>query len=307
MSIVVVDIVVGSAVSPADAVTITDAATRAGVTALRVLDDGSGHGLDAAVVTSYLAGTAAEQSRLGWIVEASTSRNAPYNLARRVQSIDRATAGRAGLSLRAGDGDEVSDPVAPTAATDRNARWAEYARIVTRLWGSFPRAALLGDQDAGIFADDTRIRPIDVDGEYYRVAGPLDGPASPQGRPLLVADALDAVGWDHVARYADVVVVGLAAAGGADAELTAALAQLGRRRQEVALLARVDVADPAAAAEELPELIAAHRLDGVELVVAGGRDDIVEVLSALAPALAPRTGATLREAFGLPALEVAIA
>jgi alkanesulfonate monooxygenase SsuD/methylene tetrahydromethanopterin reductase-like flavin-dependent oxidoreductase (luciferase family) len=310
MSIVVVDLLVGTTISPSDAADITKAAANAGVTALRVRAGAPGRALDPSVVASYLAGTdAGRRSRLGWILEASTSHNAPTNLARRSNSFDRATGGRAALALRAGDGDEVSDPVAPKPGSDRAARWDEYARILKGLWTSFPPAALVGDQEGEVFAEDTLIRPIDFEGDHYRVAGPLDGPTSPQGGPLLVADDVDALGWDVVARNADVVVVDRTAAPTADADLSAALARAGRPRASVALVVRVDLADadgPKEVAATLPALLAEHGLNGVELVGGGGKEDVLalidDIVPILAPALAPGTSTaeTLRGAFSLP-------
>jgi alkanesulfonate monooxygenase SsuD/methylene tetrahydromethanopterin reductase-like flavin-dependent oxidoreductase (luciferase family) len=301
MSIVIVDLAIGSTLPLPDAADLTKAAADAGVTAIRVQDGAPGRTLDASVVASYLASTqTAPRPGPGWIVEASTHGNAPTNLARRSHSLDRATGGRAALALRAGDGDEVSDPVAPRPGGDRSARWDEYARILKRLWTSFPPAALVGDQDGGIFAENTLIRPIDFEGDYYRVAGPLDGPASPQGGPLLVADDPDTLGWDVVARSADIVVVDQEAAPTAGADLSAALARAGRSREDVALVVRVDVAGPRPVTADLPAFVAEHGLDGVEFAPAGGKDDVLALITGVVPALAPSSGETLRGAFALP-------
>ncbi|WP_448331621.1 LLM class flavin-dependent oxidoreductase [Streptomyces sp. DSM 41534] len=300
MSIIIVDLAAGTTISPSDAADITKAAADAGVTAIRVLDGAPGQTLDASVIASYLAGTdAAVQSHLGWILEASTSHNAPMNLARRSNSFDRATGGRAALALRAGDGDEVSDPVAPNPGSDRSARWDEYAQILKGLWTSFPPAALVGDQNGEVFAENTRIKPLDFEGDYYRVAGPLDGPASPQGGPLLIADDVDTLGWDVIARNADVVVIDRKAVPTADTDLSAALARAGRPRESVALVVRVDVTEPEAVAATLPALVAEHGLDGVELVAAGGKDDVLALIAEVVPTLLPSTDATLRSAFSL--------
>ncbi|WP_435173498.1 LLM class flavin-dependent oxidoreductase [Actinacidiphila sp. bgisy145] len=301
MSIVIVGLAIGSTIPLSEAADITKAAADAGVTAIRVRDGAPGRTLDASVVASYLAGTqAAPRPGPGWILEARTDGNAPTNLARRSNSLDRATGGRTALALRAGDGDEVSDPVAPRPGGDRSARWDEYARILKGLWASFPPAALVGDQDGEVFAEHTLIKPIDFEGDYYRVAGPLDGPASPQGGPLLVADDPDTLGWDAVARNADVVVVGPEAAPTAGADLSAALARAGRERGDVALVVRVDVAGARGVPADLPGFVAEHGLDGVEFAPAGGKDDVLALIADAVPALGPSTGETLRGAFSLP-------
>ncbi|MEV6154498.1 LLM class flavin-dependent oxidoreductase [Nonomuraea sp. NPDC052129] len=296
-------------VSLADAVVIAAVAEEFGVAAIRLADgsadDGAtGRTLDPTVVGAYLAGV---HGGIGYVAEVPTSHNAPYNAARRVLSLDRATGGRAGVALRAGGGDEVSEATAPDpGASDPVQRWREYAHVLTRLWESFPRTALIGDQEAGIVVRESHIKPISHEGAFYRVAGPLDGPSSVQGRPVVVADlgVLDATA---VAESADVVVVDRERAAGADAALAKALRAAGRSREDVALLGRVEAAldDPA----ELLAWAAEHRLDGFELVLTGGAAAVLTALRALVPRLtavgsAHPTSAhsTLRSALGLPEL-----
>ena len=65
------------------------------------------------------------------IITASTSRNAPYNLARRIQSLNRITGGRVGLFLRADGLDPVTAVQPPTAQGPRlipRASWASTSR-----------------------------------------------------------------------------------------------------------------------------------------------------------------------------------
>lgn len=297
---ILLDLAVGSRLDVADAYEIAAAARDVGVTAIRFLDGAADEVLDPTAVVAYLAGRIPE---LRWIVEVPTTHNAPYNLARRVLSLDRATAGRAGLALRAGGGDEVSEAVIPARATGHEHRWAEYARVLTGLWESFPAPALLGDQAAGVFADTDLIKPIDHEGRFYRVAGPLDGPSSAQGRPVLVADARDDLDWADVAALADVLVAPGEQLPVAARRLTAALEKVGRRREEVALLGRVDLTGSAFApwtADELADWAASHALDGFELVIDGNRQEILALLRALGPWARPAPEATLRSALGLP-------
>ncbi|GLW30304.1 LLM class flavin-dependent oxidoreductase [Actinoplanes regularis] len=284
-------------ISLGDAEAVAAVAEAAGVAAIR-LADRSAHGpvLDPTVVAAYLAG---RHGAIGYVPVLPTTGNAPYNAARRLLSLDRATGGRTGVALRPGHGDEVSERNVPDpGATDPVRRWTEYARVLARLWDSFPRAALIGDQRSGVVADDTLIDPIHHEGTFYRVAGPLDGPSSAQGRPVVVAD-LDVVDVTAAATVADVVVADLDRAGGADTALTRALGLAGRDRREVALLGRVRVTRADATAElaaRLRDAADEHLLDGIELLPEGGAADIVAVLRALPPRpLAP----TLRSALGL--------
>jgi alkanesulfonate monooxygenase SsuD/methylene tetrahydromethanopterin reductase-like flavin-dependent oxidoreductase (luciferase family) len=291
---VVVELDVGEApsqVSLADADAIVARAHEVGITAIRLVDRvGEQVSADPTVVAAYLAGRYGD---IGWVVDAPTTHNAPYNLARRILSLDRATGGRAGVVLRAGAGDEVSDAAAPDPeATDPAERWVEYAHVLTRLWESFPAAALLGDQENAVVADDALIRPIDFDGRFYRVSGPLDGPSSVQGRPVLIAAEPADIGWARVAAIADAVVVEHGQIDAAAAELEAALRVTGRNRGEVALLARVD------GTWAIPELHAwstAHGVDGIVVAVEGAAPEVLGALGTLTSKESPRWSGTLRD------------
>lgn len=306
---VLIDLVVGEAISGsgaghrpvslAEAETIAAVAQELGVAALRLLDGGSGvRAIDPTIVGSYLAGSYGD---IGYLADVPTTHNAPYNLARRVLSIDRATGGRSGVVLRIGGGDDVSAATAPDpSAADPAQRWTEYAQVLTRLWESFPRAALLGDQQRALVVDDTLIRPIGHDGRFYRVAGPLDGPSSLQGRPVLVAVDLDLLDWSAIAESVDVVIVDRGWAAGADLALTAALERVRRSRSEVALIGRVGSdGDNLFSGGDLAGFVAENSLDGVDLAPSGNVEQITSLLRTVVPQLKPSRGGTLRAGLGL--------
>jgi alkanesulfonate monooxygenase SsuD/methylene tetrahydromethanopterin reductase-like flavin-dependent oxidoreductase (luciferase family) len=298
----------------ADAAVVADTAQQAGAIALRLLDQpadtptpgsarGPGRVLDPTVAAAYLAG---RQGRIGYLVDVATTHQAPYNTARRVLSIDRATDGQVGIVLRAGAGDEVSDAVAAQPVPgDPAARWSEYAEVLARLWESFPRSALIGDQDAAVVADDTAIRPIDHAGEFYRVAGPLDGPSSRQGRPVLAVTDVATVGWDRAAALADVILVAADEAPTASEALANATERIGRPRREIALIGRLPVdargeVNAEKLAERLAQFVAAHRLDGLELLPVGGVEAVLSVLASVVTVQAEPPGITLRDSLGVP-------
>ena len=76
------------ALSLAEAGQVAALAGRLGVAALRLTDSG----LDPSVVAAHLAG---RHGGVGYLAEIPTTHHAPYNVARRVLSLDRATGGRA--------------------------------------------------------------------------------------------------------------------------------------------------------------------------------------------------------------------
>jgi FMN-dependent oxidoreductase (nitrilotriacetate monooxygenase family) len=161
--------------------------------------------LEPTVLLTALAGAT---SRIGLIATASTSYNAPYNLARRFASLDHVSGGRAGWNIvttadlaSARNFGRDDRP----AHTERYERAAEFVDISVRLWDSWEDDAEVGDKATGIYADPDRIHPIDYAGQYFRVRGPLNVPRSPQGRPLLVQAGSSPEGRDFAARYAEAV------------------------------------------------------------------------------------------------------
>src|SRR5262249_56661338 len=61
------------------------------------------------------------------------------------------------------------------------------------------------DRAAGIYARRERMRPINHRGDFYTVAGPLNMPRCPQGRPVLVQAGSSDTGRRFAARHADAV------------------------------------------------------------------------------------------------------
>lgn len=174
------------------------------------------------------------------------------------------TAARRLLSLDTATGGRSGAVLRPGQG-DQVPRWTEYARVLTRLWQEFP-----GD-----------------------------------GGPVLAGD-LGLLGVGELAPVADVIVVDLGQAAGTDAVLSQALRLAGRERGEVALLGRIRVprgdVTPGFAAR-LRASVDEHLLDGVELAVEGGAEEIVRVIRALAPR---PVASTLRAAFELrPAVALA--
>lgn len=158
-------------------------AAERGVDAVLIPDD-RGTAVDPTVLAGLLTATGAGAPLL---IEAHTGRHAPFNLARRVQTLARITGGRAGLYLRDTGVDPVTAAHRPDVASATGVL-GEYARLLRRLWDSFPESALRGDRDAGLFADVGRIVPARHRGDVYGVAGALNVPIAPEQRPVLLAD-----------------------------------------------------------------------------------------------------------------------
>jgi FMN-dependent oxidoreductase (nitrilotriacetate monooxygenase family) len=77
--------------------------------------------------------------------------------------------------------------------------------VVKALWDSWAADAVIDDRESGIYARADRIRPIDHRGGFYQVAGPLNIPRCPQGRPVLVQAGSSDTGRRFAARHAEAV------------------------------------------------------------------------------------------------------
>lgn len=158
--------------------------------------------------TIVLASIAAATDRIGLIATASTTYNEPYNIARRFGTLDLASGGRAGWNIVTTADVSASANFGLTDIPDHAARYAraqEFAEIVRLLWDSWEDGALVGDKASATLIDTARLHRIDYRGRHLSVAGPLNLPRSPQGRPVLVQAGGSNDGRDLAARFAEVV------------------------------------------------------------------------------------------------------
>ncbi len=155
-----------------------------------------------------LAAIAVSTSKVGMIATASTTYSEPFNLARQFASLDHISNGRVGWNIvtswlpAAARNFGGSGPV---NHEDRYARGDEFVTVAKALWDSWAEDAVLDDRRSGRYAQPERIRPINHKGVYYEVAGPLNVPRSPQGRPVLVQAGSSDTGRRFAARHAEAV------------------------------------------------------------------------------------------------------
>src|SRR5205814_3100887 len=111
--------------------------------------------------------------------------------------------------------------------------------VVKALWDSWATDAVVDNRASGIYARRERIRPINHRGDFYTVAGPLNMPRCPQGRPVLVQAGSSDTGRRFAARHAEAVFTAhmeKAAAQAFYADLKALVAAEGRAPEQVLIL-----------------------------------------------------------------------
>ena len=160
-------------------------------------------GLDPALL---LARVAASTSRIGLIATASTTFNAPFDIARRFASLDFISGGRAGWNAVT----TASPEVAPNygaephpAKPDRYERAGEFIGVVRGLWDSWDDDAIVADRENREYVREGGIRRLDHTGRHFAVRGPLPLPRPPQGHPVVFQAGGSEGGRDLAARQAD--------------------------------------------------------------------------------------------------------
>ncbi|WP_114853161.1 LLM class flavin-dependent oxidoreductase [Brachybacterium sp. YJGR34] len=151
-----------------------------------------------------LTAMARATAHLGLVTTISSTFWDPFHAARMLASLDHISGGRAGINVVTSMTDEEarnhSLPALPAHA-ERYARAEEFTEVLTALWDSFPADALL--PGTGEYADVSRILPIDHRGADFEVAGPLNIPSPPQGRPVIFQAGSSGPGRELAARHAE--------------------------------------------------------------------------------------------------------
>ena len=141
---------------------------------------------------SLLSAIAVHTRHIGLVATASTTYNDPYELARAFSTIDLLSNGRAGWNLVTSASDLEAANFAGSGLrphSERYERAEEFADIALGLWAAAPPGAPAFSRH----------------GKHFSVDRPLDVPASPQGRPVMVQAGASDVGKELAARTADVV------------------------------------------------------------------------------------------------------
>lgn len=145
--------------------------------------------------------------RIGVILTMSTSFNEPYNVARRLASLDHLSNGRIGWNIVTSATREAAGNFGLDGIPNHDERYRrgnEFVEVCIKLWDSWESDAILGNRE-GWWADPSKIQPIDHRGPFFNVRGPLDVPRSPQGVPLLVQAGSSTEGVNLAAKFADFV------------------------------------------------------------------------------------------------------
>jgi FMN-dependent oxidoreductase (nitrilotriacetate monooxygenase family) len=153
-----------------------------------ITPDSPPHYLNRLEPLTLLSAVAVSTTHLGLVGTLTTSYNTPFNLARRLASLDLISGGRAGWNVVAtGDGGTAANYSRDEHFdyATRYGRALESVRVCQGLWNSYEDDAFPRDVETGRFLDPARQHRLDHVGEHFSVRGPLNISRSPQGQPVI--------------------------------------------------------------------------------------------------------------------------
>ncbi|WMC10852.1 LLM class flavin-dependent oxidoreductase [Oceanimonas pelagia] len=145
--------------------------------------------------------------RIGFISTVSSTFFTPFHAARMMASLDHISNGRMGWNVVTSMFDvEARNHGYETmpAHAERYRRAEEFVNAVIKLWDSWQEGALVMDR-AGHYADPDKVTPINHQGEFFLVDGPLNVPRPPQGHPVLFQAGASEQGRALAAKCAEAI------------------------------------------------------------------------------------------------------
>lgn len=152
---------------------------------------------------------AAGTSNLGVVITMSTLGYPPFLLARLSSTLDHIAGGRFGWNVVTSAEDAAAQNFGLDELPPRDLRYdmaEEYMQVCYKLWDSWEPDAIVMDRDRGVYADHTKVSPIDHAGRFFKCRGPLNTAPMPQGRPVLLQAGGSPKGRDFAAKHADSVI-----------------------------------------------------------------------------------------------------
>ncbi|CAM5397736.1 MULTISPECIES: NtaA/DmoA family FMN-dependent monooxygenase [Streptomyces] len=195
-------------------------------------------GPEPVAVLNALAGVTA---RLGLAATVNAVFGEPYDLARRLATLDHLSAGRAGWRVAVPADPRAAADVRSGGSSDPYGRAAELLCAARRLWDSWSPEGVP--------------RPFAYRGRHFDIAGEFGLPRSPQGRPVVIQAGDSGRARELAAASADVLLVRhgpLEAARSRYADVKGRLAEHGRAPGDLKVMCGITVVlgDTAAEAQE---------------------------------------------------------
>jgi FMN-dependent oxidoreductase (nitrilotriacetate monooxygenase family) len=192
--------------------------------------------------TTLITALASCTTHVGLGATVSTSFAEPFNVARMFGSIDHISGGRAAWNVVTSSNARAALNFNLDEHIEHELRYEranEFVDVVRGLWDCWDDGAIVADRATGHYIDDGKVRPLNHQGRFFKVRGPINMARAPQGHPVIIQAGGSPSGLDLAARTADVVfsvVQELAPAKAAYADLKGRMAKYGRPPDALAVL-----------------------------------------------------------------------
>ncbi|MEV0967854.1 NtaA/DmoA family FMN-dependent monooxygenase [Microtetraspora glauca] len=157
---------------------------------------------------TVLAALAAVTGRLGLAGTVNATFNEPYELARRLATLDHLSEGRAAWNVVTSSDAFTGENFRRGGYLDRADRYtraAEFVRVSRELWDSWAPGDLVADQESGHFVRHGDVGAVRHDGPHFTVEGHFNVPRAPQGHPVIIQAGDSDEGREFAASTADVI------------------------------------------------------------------------------------------------------
>src|SRR5580698_11361373 len=192
--------------------------------------------------TTLISVLSAITTHLGLGATVSSSYSEPYNVARIFASIDHISNGRAAWNIVTSTQPMAARNFSRDEQMEHEHRYEvanEFVDVVKGLWDCWEDGAIVADKASGRFIDAAKVRPLNHEGRFFQVRGPINMARSPQGHPVIIQAGGSPSGLELAARTADVVfsvVQELGKTKTAYADLKGRMAKYGQAHEEIAVL-----------------------------------------------------------------------
>lgn len=166
------------------------------------------HHLNRLEPTTLLSAVAVSTQRIGLVATVSTTYTEPWDIARRLASLDLISDGRASWNIVTSFDPGTAGNFSRTNHGDyatRYRRAAESIDVVKGLWDSYEDDAFSTDKATKRFLDPGKLHRLDHNGEFFSVTGPLNVSRSRQGQPVLVQAGTSEQGRQLSATQGEVI------------------------------------------------------------------------------------------------------
>ncbi|MCR5978077.1 NtaA/DmoA family FMN-dependent monooxygenase [Gordonia jinghuaiqii] len=143
---------------------------------------------------------------IGIVPTVSTIQYPPFLAARAFTTLDHLTEGRVGMNVVTSVTDRVAQNFGYERHLEHDERYdmaMEWIDVVKALENSWDDGAVIADPIAGIYADHTKVNPIEFVGKYFKCRGPLNTIPGPQRNVPVCSAGSSELGRVLAANYDD--------------------------------------------------------------------------------------------------------